>query len=238
MWKAWLVVVVGFCPALLAGEQGKDDLAQMPTQTIKEGESSTLDIYSLARAAAYTFSDEDGRTKVVCEVFPDGYIRFVRVFGIADCRIPVRSKQVEFSLSTGQRVGVWSVSNLEVRMVQGRLVFGMTPPSWAIAIEVEFGGLTGLMVKFNGQEGVLYTDQRMDTVLAPDGAVILARSGEGTEPEMPEPQPEVAPRAGSDNLEQPGARKPPKGWHKKARWTDLPFLPGVVEPVLPLPVSP
>lgn len=235
MARLWLALLMVLSFGVSAGEEPE----QLPVRRLQDGETFKLDIYSLTRPVVCSFTDGEERNTVLLEVHPDGYVRVVRVFGIVKFGVPVRGADMTFSMTTGQRVGVWSMSNLEVSGGIGALSIRLTPPTWAVAIEAEFGGVTGIMVRYRGREGVLFTGQRMDSLLSREGDVLLARSGKGLKPEtsVPEPREVTGPEEVSD-LEQPGAYKPPKGWHKKPDWTSLPLLPTVVEPARPPIVSP
>ena len=223
------------CVVLAAAPAEGKDLQQAPARKLAEGETFGLDVYGLQRATVYTLSDQQELNTVVLEVHPDGYVRVVRVFGSARFAVPIQGKDLTFTVGTGQRVGIWSIGRLEATLKGGELSFRLVPPKWAVALEVEFGGLTGLLVRYAGKEGLLLTGQRMDSLIDRTGKVLLARSGKGVEVKVPAAGME---EARVRELEQPGAYKPPRGWHGRPRWTALPLLPAVPEPLLPPVVSP
>jgi hypothetical protein len=230
----WLLLIL-----LTGAAVAEEDPRQLPPRRISEGEEFKLDLYGLKRPAVYSLTDEGERNTAVLEVHPDGYVRMVRIFGIVRFEVPLRGEALSFSLTTGQRAGAWSMSRLEAAVRKGVLSVRMVPPAWAAALEVEFGGLTGVTVKYRGREGVLLTGQRMDSLLGPEGELLLARSGKGLKPELPVPEERRMPGPPRvRDLEQPGAYKPPKGWHRRADWTSLPLLPTVVEPARPPIVTP
>lgn len=218
--------------ALSAAEEAE----HLPEIALRGQQKHVMQVYDLKGPVVYTLRDE--RNTLVLEVSPDGYVRVVRVVGIVGCAVPVQGKNIEFTLLSGQRIGIWSIERIEAEVRGLELAVRLTPPMWAVALEVEFGGLTGLTVRYEGHEGVLFTGQRMDTIADRQSNIVLARSGRGVLPQPPVPAAPVRAERPADDLAQPGARRPPEGWHRQPDWTVLPLLPAIIEPVPPEIVSP
>jgi hypothetical protein len=249
---AGIVISLFFAVESPAGE----GLERLPTKVLTGTKGEEYTILPLELQSTVVVSVAGGRNDIAMEVSPDGHIRIMRVLGSLQCQIPVRGKSIGFQVMTGQRLVMWPISKLRFTLEEDKLVAEYTPPGWAVAIQVEYSGLTGVEISFDGKTGQLYTDQRADTLLGVDGQVMLVRSGQPARPApaptpvdrvaTPKPAPKVPmvlPAPPSEDRRMacvplPDALSTPDGWNPQPRWTTLPFLPVVLEPDRPIEVSP
>jgi len=233
----WAVIAAAFTSGAYAENR---NFVQLPPKALVEGKVDEYVINPFELASPSVVSIAGGLNTAAIEISPDGYVRLVRVLGTMKCAVPVQGKSVSFQATSSQRIAIWPVTKLKVTLSGDVLVADFSIPGWALALEVEYSGPSGLEVNFDGNTGILFSDQRIDTLLGADGKVMFVRSGKSTG--MPETVAAVTPRmmkATERRLSRlPDGLSVPEGWYQRPTWTLLPLMPVDLEAARPFEASP
>ncbi|MBN1808850.1 MAG: hypothetical protein JW909_07250 [Planctomycetes bacterium] len=226
------------CFCMLQAEE--DGAEQLPPQVLKEGRENAYLVSPFELTQSSVFTIMGGRNSLVMQVRPDGTMKVLRMFGALSCRMAVQGESIGFQLLSAQRVNVWPLSKMTFYLDRDVLVANFSTPSWAVALEAEYAGDSGIQVSFRGKMGVLKTGQRMDALLGDDNRIVLVRSGRDTTPAAFDEREgaTVAGQLGAGPRAVPDSAAPPKAWFRPARWTSLPLLPVVLWPERPVEASP
>jgi len=234
----WAAIAAAFTSGAFAESR---NFVQLPPKAFVEGKVDEYVISPFELASPSVVSIAGGLNTAAIEISPDGYVRLVRMLGTMKCSIPVQGKSVAFQVTSSQRVAIWPVTKLRITLSGDVLVADFSIPGWALALEVEYSGPSGLEVNFDGNTGILFSEQRIDTLLGADGKVMFVRSGKSTG--MPETVAAVTPRTVRAPVEHKLTRLPdglsvPEGWYQRPNWTILPLMPVDLEAARPFEASP